>query len=232
VFHHENEARHPNDRLSNAHKLNVIRAIGRQGGQVAYEIDLWCDDPIEAYAREAELIASLGRLHEGGPLTNRAVGGGSTAGPSPFSIARHSATLGGIPEDNPDRATLNRFVLSIAPMDSVVLKPLGQFRPRPTQRFPRVTRKLSLRQAAAVAASAAANGIRLDCDAIIPRRLSVNGVDGFIENGVSCDLLTSNSITLIAADDPAEERFVLDVRQARAIVGFVGQKRCADLGVA
>jgi hypothetical protein len=135
VFQHENEARHPNNRLSNAYKLNVIRSIWEAGLKLTYEIDLVTTSAEEAYAREAALIGLIKRLHEGGPRTNLAAGGGSSAGPAPASAKRHVATLGGIPDDNPERATLNGFVLSIASMDSVVVKPVGQFIARPTVRF-------------------------------------------------------------------------------------------------
>lgn len=231
VFQHENEARHPNNRLSNAYKLNVIRSIWRSGLKPIYEIDFVTASPEEAYTREAALIGLLGRLHEGGPLTNLAAGGGSTAGPAPASVERHSATLGGIPDDNPERATLNGFVLSIAHMDSVVVKPVGQFIARPTVRFPNKSRKLSLRQAVALVASAAANGISLDGACEIPRRLTVDGTDGLIENGVACDLLTSGAVEVVTASEPANESFALTIGQARSVVGMLGHRKCADLGV-
>lgn len=231
VFQHENEARHPNNRLSNAYKLNVIRSIWRSGHKPVYEIDLITDSPDEAYAREAALIGNIRRLHEGGPLTNLAAGGGSTAGPAPASVERHSATLAGIPDDNPERATLNGFVLAIAHMDSVVVKPLGQFIARPTVRFANKSRKLALRQAVAVVASAAANGISIDGTCRIPRKLTVDGVAGLVENGVACDLLTSNAVSVEPAADPIDECFVLTTQQASAIVGFLGQRKCIDLGV-
>jgi hypothetical protein len=69
VFHHENEARHPNDRRSNPFKLNVIRKIKKDGGQLVYEIDLVAADEEAVLAREMFLINKLKRLHEGGPLT-------------------------------------------------------------------------------------------------------------------------------------------------------------------
>ena len=183
VFQHENEARHPNNRLSNAHKLNVIRSIWRAGNAPTYEIDLITEDAAQAYAREALLIEHFKRLHEGGPLTNRAAGGGSTAGPAPVSKARHAATLGGIPNDNPERAVLNQFVLGIAQMGSVILKPEGQFIAKPTVKFPKSTRNLSLRQAVAVVASAAANGIPMDGACRLPRKVFVYGVAWLIDNG-------------------------------------------------
>jgi len=131
VLAHENEARHPNDRKSNAYKLNVIRSIWRSDEAVVYEIDFITEDEDAAYARESEIISKLKRLHEGGPLTNLASGGGSSFGVAPVSKEQHSATLGGIPDDNPDRAILNGFVLSIATMKSVILKPVGQFTFKP-----------------------------------------------------------------------------------------------------
>lgn len=230
VFQHENEARHPNDRASNAYKLNVIRSIWRSGLKPTYEIDLITALPDEAYAREAALIGLYRRLHEGGPLTNLAAGGGSTAGPAPSSVERHSATLGGIPDDDPERATLNGFVLSIARMGSVVLKP-ARFTARPTVRYPSKSMKLSERQAVAVIASAAANGIDMSGACRVPRRVVVDAVEGVVENGVACDLLTSNAVSVEGAANPADEHFVLSALQAAAIVGLLGQRKCVDLGI-
>ena len=231
VFQHENEARHPNNRLSNAYKLNVIRSIRRSGLKLIYEIDLITASPEEAYAREAALIGHFRRLHEGGPLTNLSAGGGSAAGPAPASVERHSATLGGIPDDNPERATLNGFVLSIAPMRSVVVKPVGQFIARPTTRYPSKSMALSQRQAVALIASAAANGITMEGACRIPRKLMVDGVAGLVENGVACDLLTSNAASVEAAVDPANEHFVLQAQQTSRIIGLLGRRKCIDLGI-
>lgn len=65
----------------------------------------------------------------------------------------------------------------------------------------------------------------------IPRKLVVEGVAGLIENGVSCDLLTSGSVTLIATPDPADECFDLTAAQARAIIGMIGNRKARDLGI-
>ncbi len=231
VFQHENEARHPNDRHSNAYKLNVIRSIKHSGGSVVYEIDYVTPDEADAYEREAELIGAFKRLHEGGPLTNLAPGGGSTLGIAPASKEKHSATLGGIPDDNPERATLNDFVLSIAHMGSVVIKPIKQFTPHPTLRFPNKSRQASLRQAVALVASAAANGVLMDAECEISRRVTVKDVEGLVENGVSCDILTSGMATVILSDNPAGECFQLTAEQSRKAVGLVGIRKCFDLGV-
>jgi hypothetical protein len=230
VFHHENEARHPNDWRSNAYKLNVIRAIWRTTAELQYEIDFVGDEK-SAYARETELIGLFKRLHEGGSLTNLAPGGGSADGNAPESKERHSATLGGIPDNNPERATLNGFVLSIADMGSIVIKPLAQFVSRPTKKYPKKPVGPSLRQAGALVASAAANGIVMNCACTIPRRLVVEGVHGLVENGVSCDILTSGMGHVVPAAKPADEAFLLTEDQARKVASLIGLRKCVDLGV-
>jgi hypothetical protein len=116
-------------------------------------------------------------------------------------------------------------------MRSAVLKPLGQFIAKPTLKYPSKSMGLSLRQAAAIVASAAANGITLKDEAAIPRSVVVDGVAGLVENGVSCDLLTSGTIQLISAGDPAHEIFKLSKCGAEAVVALVGKGRCSDLGV-
>ncbi|MCW5749615.1 MAG: GIY-YIG nuclease family protein [Alphaproteobacteria bacterium] len=231
VLDHENEARHPNDYRSNPFKLNVIRKIKSAGDRIIYEIDFVATDEATALAREMFLISSFKRLHEGGPLTNLDPGGGSTAGNAPHSKERHSATLAGEPKDNPERATLNRFVLNIAPMRSAIFKPVGQFIPKPTQRYPSKSMAPTLRQAAAIVASAAANGVSLDGPCRIPRRVIVDGVAGFVENGVACDILTSGLGTILSAPDPADELFDLTADQARQSAGLVGFRKCVDVGV-
>jgi hypothetical protein len=233
VFQHENEARHPNGWRSNAHKLNVIRSIWRDGSSVTYEIDLHVTDEAHALRREMQLIGMIKRLHEGGPLTNRDPGGGSIRGRAPASAERHSATLGGIPIDNPGRAVLNRFVLSIGQMKSVVLKPTDQFKPKPSLRYPDKTIGPSFRQAVALAASAASNGVSLDGACQIPRKVVVDGVSGFVENGVSCDVLSSGMAAVVSSlgRDPSEEIFELTATQARIVAGYLGLRKCVDLGI-
>jgi len=231
VFFHENEARHANNWKTNDHKLNVIRAIWRAKQALTYEIDLLSNNKSAINDREEELIHLFGRLHEGGVLTNRAPGGRSLEEASPFTKAKHTETLSGIPKNDPERATLNKFVLAIAPMKSAVLKPLRRsIVPKKTQRnrsfFP-----VSIRQAAALAASAAANGITLDGPCSLTRRVEVDGVKGFVENGVSCDILVSGMATVVPAPDPLDERFDLSAEQARQVVGLIGLKKCVDLGL-
>ncbi len=231
VFFHENEARHANNWRTNDHKLNVIRSMWRANQAVVYEIDLLGDDLNMINEREKELIRLFGRLHEGGCLTNRDPGARSLQEVSPFSRARHRETLSGTPENDPERAALNRFVLAIAPMKSSVLKPLRRtIIPKATQRnrahFPQ-----SLRQAAALAASAAANGVMLDGACKLTRRVEVDDVRGFIENGVSCDILVSGMATVVGAKDPLDESYQLSAGQAKVVRELIGLKKCFDLGL-
>ena len=231
VIMHENEARHPNDRGSNTHKLNVIRAIKNGDEGIIYEVDRVFEDELQAYQREEELIRQYRRLHEGGPLTNRHPGGGSKSGSSPYSKQKHRATLGGIPEDDPETATLNRFVLAIGPMDSIVLKPASRFVCKPTQIFPNKTRTATIRQAIALVATASANGIFLSAGVRLPRTIYIDGVVGFVENGVSCSIATSGMARVLPAANPKEEIFELDANQVRKVVGMIGLKKVIELGI-
>ena len=149
----------------------------------------------------------------------------------PPSRKNAMVTLSGTPEDNPERAVLNRFVLGIAAMSSVVVKPLRQIIAKPTVPFPSKKPSLTLRQATAVVASASANSIPMDDACRIPRRLEVEGVAGLIENGVACDLISSGSATLVSALHPADEAFDLSQAQARTITGLIGRAKCVDLGI-
>ncbi|WP_313523095.1 GIY-YIG nuclease family protein [Shinella sp.] len=231
VFFHENEARHANNWKTNDHKLNVIRSIWQSEKALTYEIDFISDDQNAINDRETELIRTFGRLHDGGCLTNRAPGARSLQEASPFSKAKHAETLSGSPETDPERTTLNRFVLAIAPMRSSVLKPLRRsIVPKATQKnrenFPQ-----SLRQAAALAASAAASGVMLSDACTLPRRVEVDGVKGFVENGVSCDILVSGMATVAFASDPLDETFQLSAQQAKSVCNLIGFRKCIDLGL-
>jgi hypothetical protein len=116
-------------------------------------------------------------------------------------------------------------------MKSSVLKPLRRsIIPKTTQRnrthFPQ-----SIRRAAALAASAAANGVMLDGPCELARRVEVDGVKGFVENGVSCDILVSGMATVVEAKDPLDEIFRLNAMQAKIVCGLIGLKKCVDLGL-
>jgi hypothetical protein len=234
VLAHEAEARqnHPVGE-TNPFKCNVIRKILREGGAILYAIDSVFPREQEqaSLEREAALIARIGRLHEGGTLTNLAGGGGRAAGSSPFSLARHEATLSGEPEDNPERAVLNRFLQGIGPVRSVPVKPTGQIArilpstPHPSPRQP------TLRSAYALIASASAHGLTLEPGVQIPRRFVYQGVEGIIENGVARDILKAQMAHLVPAADPRDERFALSADHIALIVDLIGEEALADRGL-
>jgi hypothetical protein len=118
-------------------------------------------------------------------------------------------------------------------MKSIVLKPTGQFKAKPSLRYPDKTIGPSFRQAVALAASATSNGVSLDGACRIPRKVVVDGVSGFVENGVSCDVLSSGMAAIIPAPgrDPSEEIFDLTATQAQVIAGYLGLRKCVDLGI-
>lgn len=223
---HELEARrsHPISE-SNPSKCNVIRKLISNGETITYEIDsdYDLDGQLACLERDTALITRYGRLHEGGCLTNLASGVGSMAGAAPFSLERHSATLSGEPDDNPDRATLNRFLLAIGPVSSVPIKPVGQIArilpstPHPQPRSP------SLRCAYALVASAAASALPFRNSVNLPRLFIFDGVQAIIENGVCRDILKAGMATLNPAADPRQESFHLDNRQTGLIVALLGR---------
>lgn len=231
---HEAEARraHPLGER-NPFKCNVIRKIIRHGGDVQYVIDsaYQINEELSCLEREAALISEHKRLHEGGYLTNLAGGLGNTSGASPFSLERHAATLSGIPLDNPERATLNRYLLSIGPVGSVPVKPLSQLRPiLPTTPHPS-PRQPKERNAFALIASAAAHSVTIMEGARIPRCFVYDGVEAIIENGVARDILKAGVASLIPADDPRSEIFSLDDRQANLIVQLAGRSQLDAKGL-
>lgn len=218
---------------TNPIKCNVIRKIVRNGSAVIYRIDSIY--PITAQQsclrREAELIAHFGRLHEGGCLTNLAGGLGNVAGAAPLSLARHSATLAGQPTANPERATLNRFLLGIGPVASVPVKPITQLgRILPTTPHPS-PRRPTPRSAYALVASAAAHGLPLSPNVPISRCFAYNGVQAIIENGVARDILKAGMATLLPSSDASSERFALSAAQVQIIVDLVGKQQLIDRGL-
>lgn len=231
---HEAEARrgHPVGE-TNPFKCNVIRKILRDGEEVLYRIESLYEAEYQQVCliREAELISQYKRLHEGGCLTNLAGGIGSMAGSTPYSLERHAATLSGAPEGNPERATLNRFLLSIGPVASIPVKPINQIArilpstPHPSPRSP------TLRCAYALIASASAEGLPLVEGVEVSRSFTYEGVKGVMENGVSRDLLKAGMASLVQSDDPANERYRLSSAQIALISDLVGHQHLAERGL-
>lgn len=228
VFQHEMEARNTTLRT---HKLNVIRAILRAGGSIAYAVPHFCDDETQAHAFEVALIAKLGR-HDlrRGPLTNQTDGGEGVTGLSDETMARKAANLGGA-SDDPERRVANDFFQRIAgQQDSVPIKPLGVRRlehtvPHPQPRSPKE------RMAKTIVAAALATNQLLSVGLRIPRKFSIEGNAYVIENGVAKDMLKAGMIGLIAAQKPEDETFEVTPAGYMAILALLSKKRLEDLGV-
>lgn len=234
VLAHEAEAyqNHPMGE-SNPFKCNVIRKLTRTGQRILYRIDSVYrpENEQECLEREAVLIRDIGRLHEGGPLTNLASGGGNATGAAPYSIEKHAATLSGNPDNNPDRAILNRYLQGIGPVKSVQAKPISQIsRILPTTPHPS-PRRATLRQVYALVASAGAHGLQIRPQVEIPRTFVYEGVEGIIENGVARDILKAGLADLIAADNPRRERFRLNEKQCQIVMNLYGEKELSDRGL-
>ena len=234
VFEHELEAiRNHSIGESNPFKCNVIRKIHRDGHEVSYKIDSIFDlnDELNCLQRETSLIKKFGRLHEGGPLTNLAGGLGNISGASPYSIEKHAASLSGIPNNNPQRATLNQYLQSIGPVKSVPIKPIKQMsRILPTTPHPNA-RKPTARCAYALIASAAAHNLLFQDITEVPRTFNYEDVIGIIENGVARDILKAGMASLISADNPIDERFVINTKQLDIIINLVGYRHLTERGL-
>lgn len=232
VFQHAREARlaHRSVEL-NPYKCNVIRKIENSGQTIIYRIESFHTDKSSAQRREGELIRSIGRLHEGGPLTNLAGGQENSGSPAPYSTEKHAKSLSG-EADDPQTRTLNMFFQSIATVKSVPIKPLRTFRSR-VRRTTMQTKpdKFSSRNAGAIVASAVCHGITIRSGAVIPRRFIYSGIEAVIENGV-CENITGRRVAVVSeADDPLDEKIVLGQTAPRLIQDLLGGSKLRDLGV-
>lgn len=232
IFEHVMEARLRHRTLeANPYKCNVIRKLEAMGGEVRYRIDSLHLDEVSALKREGELIRHIGRLHEGGPLTNLAGGTDNPGSPSPHSTEKHAKSLSG-EADDPDTRTLNRFFQSIQAVKSVPIKPLKRFHSR--LRHTTMQTKpdaFSCRNAGAIIASALCHGIALVPGAHIPRRFTYNGIEAVIENGV-CENITGRGIARITVvKDPGDECIVLGPDAPQLIIKLIGLAKLNKMGV-
>jgi hypothetical protein len=219
VLHHVREARNRTTRLT--HKLNTIRAIERRGGIISYSVSGVFDDEAEAHRREMMLIGQIGRYDLGlGPLTNQTDGGEGGSNPSQESRSRRASTLAGDDAASEERRAANRFFKELLDVGSVPIKQLGSLTFEPLTAHPSA-RKPTARQAAALAASALTNRVLIEVDARLPRRITFEGFDGLIENGVGRDILKSGLAELAEVTVPEDEVFVLTTSGVAAIRAFI-----------
>jgi hypothetical protein len=204
VFQHETEAR----THRRSHKINVIRKIEFM---VDYSIDSWHGDHESANRREIALIAQLGRYDLGtGPLTNMTSGGEGVFDISDETKQLIDRTLGGIDAEGA-RGIANRFFRTLydrwsagAPVPSVCIKPVGEFRAAPAKAYLKA-RRPTRRMVAALTASAIANSVAIAPEATLPRTMTIEGEEFVVENGVLGELLSAGLATVVPGSQPGRE---------------------------
>jgi len=230
VFVHESEAR---DTTRKSHKLNTIRLIKRLGQDIGYSIIEFFDDESACLGAEVKAIRRIGRYDLGeGPLTNLTNGGEGTIGLSAETRARIDHELHS--EDAPgDRGIANRFFKELCnSVRSVPIRPLGEIaRPRPLHAVPLADRMPTMRQAAALAASAIANRVMIERGAAVPRRMVRLDAPMIIEFGACEDVLRSGMATLPAECLPAYETLVLTEKGCAAICRHLDLSMLVSAGV-
>ncbi len=225
---------------SNPFKCNTIRKIVNAGNEIIYCVDrIFGDDETDCLRREEELISLYKRRCDGGVLTNLAPGLGSQSSRDPLSAERHSATLAGVVQGNPERTTLNLFLQSLGTVSSVPIKPLREYRSRLVGAYPspKPLKTATLRNGLTIVASILASGLKVRAGVIVPRKFSIapelenwplelpppESVEGIIENGAASDILKLGLVTLVSADTPENEAFSMDAIQARRLEDLVGR---------
>lgn len=237
VLDHAAEARRPKGYpVSNPFKINIIRSIWKSGGDVIYRIDALHVDKPATDIREIYLISKIGRLKDGGPLTNLVAGGEGGADPSPEVLEKHRKTLGGVPDAEGDRRTVNLVLKTFEDeRGSIAIKPLSEFNPVRLTPFGTGEKKvkkgeLSARAAIVLGVSAAANGIVLEPGCRIPRRMLLGGVPASIENGVGRRILATGTCEIVLDENDAEY-FLPSACALNDIVKHVGCARLDAVGV-
>jgi len=155
-----------------------------------------------------------------GPLTNRQAGGEGTVGLSDETRARMDFELHS-PDAPGERGIANRFFFELtSSVRSVPIRPLNETaRPRPLEPVPYAGRRVSLRQAAALAASAIANRLMIAPGTPIPRRLTIEGAPLIIEYGACKDILRSGMAEHVNGAGASKEHLVLTELGYEAVGG-------------
>lgn len=229
IFNHEIEANGP--RYS--HKINVIRRIKSEGRSIDYAILDFYESESDCHSREIAEILRIGRHDlKTGPLTNLTSGGEGVLGLSDEVRARIDHDLHS--SDAPDeRGIANRFYFELCDgVRSVPIRPVTMIEKiNSLQPFVNASKRITERQVAALAASAIANGVLLNENAIIPRRLHVEGNELLIEYGASKNILESGAATLHPSSRPKDECFQLTDRGFAAILELLEKSLLVSAGV-
>lgn len=212
------------------HKLNTIRKVLREGGELLYSVSPH-DSHSEALAAERALISKIGRYDLSlGPLTNQTDGGEGALNPSEESKSKHRKTLAGYDGNDDDRNTANRIFAGLVRVGSVPVKPTnGRYKVEHLFRN-RNSFGFSRRMAGALIVSARSHKILLAGGADVPRRFDVGGTEMIIENGCGRDMLSSGLVDL-SDITPKHEVLRLSPGAVEACVKWFGHKKLVVLGV-
>lgn len=232
LFQHEAEAQ--SHRKS--YKTNIIRVLWRIKLNITYIVDSFFSEEQEAFARERVLICSIGRHDlKQGPLANLTDGGEGTSNPSEESKEMRRQTLYGSDSDSSERAIANRFFQRLCDdVRSVPVKPASEFEVRALKPIRKPVKEpdgFTKRQAAALAASAIVNRVKLEDGCCIRRRFSIDGVELVIENGAGGRILKSGMATLAPGSTPGHEVFVLGRSAVEYISSVVDKATLEDAGI-
>lgn len=222
IFCHEADSKNTHKK---SYKLNTIRALRKSGQPVHYYIDSFHSSDELAYAREKDLIHSIGRHDLGmGCLTNLTDGGEGISNLSDQSRRKHRNTLYGTEEED-DRSVANHFFQKLMTVRSVPIKPANDFRAEFLSPMNKPLKNYTGRMAAALAASAISNRVMLEEGCIIPRKLSIEDKEYVIENGVGKDILKVGMASIIPSRVPKDEAF----KVSRSGVDYILENITHDL---
>ncbi|HVR89921.1 MAG TPA: hypothetical protein VHG29_02355 [Novosphingobium sp.] len=176
------------------------------------------------------MIAELGRHDlKLGQLTNQTDGGEGTSNPSEEGRQRRRDSLWGDAAD-PERQTINRWFQRLMPVRSVPIKPAASFKRAAGLWKNDDTIGMKPRQAGAIVATALANGVLLEPDCLLPRRLEVDGVEYIIENGVGRDMV-SNGMVEVHSGPVTHEVLRLTTAGYAFVVSTFTEETLIDAGV-
>jgi hypothetical protein len=181
--------------------FSKILSLEKAGTPIKYTFECF-DTHHQALHRERDVIQKLGRRDlETGPLYNLTDGGEGTLKLAQISRDQRTETLSGLDGPKEDQNFANALYYSLISdvvydayeSRSVPLKALPKYEPTSLLEN-RQSMEITIRQAAAIVASAICNNIKLKEGALIPRRFMSEGVLMVIEDGCGRDMVVSRFV--------------------------------------
>ena len=132
-----------------------------------------------------------------------------------------------------DRGIANRFFLELtASVRSIPVRPLSQIaKPRILAPCAQDGRNATVRQVAALAASAIANRVMIYPSAVIPRRLSIDDAPMIIEYGACMDIFRSGLADYTPGCGPTHEALQLTESGYQAMTNLLEKPTLVSSGI-